>query len=410
MTALHLDADHARRFLVARHFLAPPRALPSSEEAVLAVVDRLGSLQFDPLDVPGARNHDLVLHARLRGPVREHCEALLYPGEGPRRLFEAYNKSLNILPLDDLPFHRVAFARGPDTMTGRVLREHAKVARKILARLAAEGPLAPSAFDQTARIDGYWGTSTSLSRHVLEALFVTGQVAIARREGVKRVYDLPERVFPEELHQRRVDAEEAWTQRLFSRHRAVGLMGEGGATELVTGTGTARERVRRTHALVDRGLLLRAHVEGVKGVRHVLAGELHLLEETARHSRRAKAVAFLAPLDPLMWDRRLVLALFGFDYVWEVYTPLAKRKHGYYVLPILFGDRLVGRVEPRFDRKETTLHVRAVWLERGFALETPGFEAAFHDALSAYARFVGATRTTFGRGKLAAALGGKGSA
>jgi len=218
------------------------------------------------------------------------------------------------------------------------------------------------------------------------------------------VYDLPERVFPAAIHQRRVDDEEAWTQRLFSRHRAVGLMGEGGATELVTGTGTARERTRRTHALVERGLLVRAHVEGVKGVRHVLSSERALVEETARPSRRAQAVAFLAPLDPLMWDRRLVRALFGFDYVWEVYTPLAKRKHGYYVLPILFGDRLVGRVEPRFDRAERTLHVRAAWLERGFPLETPGFVSAFHDALAAYARFVGAARTTFGRGKLTAAL------
>ncbi|MBK7396328.1 MAG: YcaQ family DNA glycosylase [Myxococcales bacterium] len=408
MTALHLDADHARRFLVARHFLAPPRALPSSEEAVLAVVERLGSLQFDPLDVPGARNHDLVLHARLRGPVREHCEALLYPGEGPRRLFEAYNKSLNILPLDDLPFHRVAFARGPDTDRPGAPRAREGRAEDPGAARGRGAPrtrrLRPDRADRRLL-----GTSTSLSRHVLEALFVTGQVAIARREGVKRVYDLPERVFPEEIHARRVDDEEAWTQRLFSRHRAVGLMGEGGATELVTGTGTARERVRRTHALVDRGLLLRAHVEGVKGVRHVLASERPLLEETARPSRRAKAVAFLAPLDPLMWDRRLVLALFGFDYVWEVYTPLAKRKHGYYVLPMLFGDRLVGRVEPRFDRKERALHVRAVWLERGFSVETPGFAPAFHDALTAYARFVGAARTTFGRGKLAAALGGKGS-
>lgn len=399
-----LTAEHARRFLVARQLLAPPRGLASSPDSVLAVVRRFGAVQFDPLDVPGARNHELVLHARVKGDVRAHVEALLYPAAGERRLFEAYNKSLNLLPVEDLPFHRVAFARGPETHWGRLLEEHAGVVREILARLSREGPLAAEAFDRTQTIQGAWGTKTSLSRHVLEALFVTGRVSLARREGNKRVYELPERVFPAHVLAQRLDAEEAWTQRLLSRHRAVGLMGEGGATELVYGTGSAAERVRRTRALVARGTLVPVEVEGVRGVRHVLAAEVPLLERTARAARRAPAVSFVAPLDPLLWDRRLLRELFGFDYVWEVYTPEAKRKHGYYVLPILFGSGLVGRIEPRFSREDRRLHVAQVWFEAGFS---PGaeFVAAFVAALRDYARFVGAARVTFGRGKAVAALG-----
>src|SRR5438034_2314453 len=109
--ALRLSADHARRFLVRRHLLDPPRSLPAKPASVLRVVDRLGSLQFDPLEVPGARNHDLVLHDRIAGYRREWCDRWLYGSPSKRRLIELYNKSLNILPMAELPYHRAAWER-----------------------------------------------------------------------------------------------------------------------------------------------------------------------------------------------------------------------------------------------------------------------------------------------------------
>src|SRR5690349_11631773 len=107
MRPLALSRDHARRFLVRRHLLDPARSLVPEPASVMAVVERLGSLQFDPLEVPGARNHDLVLHARIEGYARALCDDLLYAPPGERRLFEAYNKSLNILPVEELPFFRL---------------------------------------------------------------------------------------------------------------------------------------------------------------------------------------------------------------------------------------------------------------------------------------------------------------
>ena len=117
-------------------------------------------------------------------------------------------------------------------------------------------------------------------------------------------------------------------------------------------------------------------------------------------------VSFLGPLDPLIWDRKGILrGLFAFDYLWEVYVPEAKRKWGYYVLPMLFGDRFVGRIEPRLDRKSKTLAIVAIWFEAGFEpMDSPAFLAAFAEAIEAYRSFVGAERVTWPRTRAGRAL------
>ena len=173
-------------------------------------------------------------------------------------------------------------------------------------------------------------------------------------------------------------------------------MGVGGAGELVLGTGKAPERARTTAALVEEGVLIPAAVEGFREVRHVLADELPILEATEKPRRTAPSVSFVAPLDQLMWDRRLVKGLFGFDYIWEVYIPAPKRRHGYYVLPLLFGDRLVGRIEPRYERASRTLRIAGIWFEDGFGpMEEPHFVPALANALDAYRSFVGAQSVTW---------------
>jgi hypothetical protein len=160
------------------------------------------------------------------------------------------------------------------------------------------------------------------------------------------------------------------------------------------GTGKAPERVRQTAALVERGLIAPVTVDGLKGPRYIVSAEQSVLEAAADWNEdRHRDVAFLAPLDPLMWDRRLLRDLWEFDYLWEVYVPEAKRRWGYYVLPILFGDRLVGRIEPRLDRAARTLRMAGLWWEEGFApRRAEGFVPAMRRALRDYSAFVGATK------------------
>lgn len=391
LPGVHLSAAAARRFLVHRHLLAPPRALPARARSVLAVVRTLGSLQFDPLDIPGARNHELVLHARVAGYRRGWCERWLY---GPdRRLFEAYNKSLNILPIEELPYHRISWTRGWPGY-GPLLAGHTADTARILATIADRGPLPSSYFSReiSHTLQGGWGPMRA-GRLLVEGLFVSGRLAIARRDGNTRYYDLPERLYPAELLARPVEDGAALRHRLLTRFRGVGLLGAGGAAEVTTGTGPAAARKRSIEALAAEGVLLPVTVEGVRGPRWLLAEEAPVLDA----GPPGGGVTFLAPLDPLMWDRRLVRELFGFDYTWEVYTPAKKRKHGYYVLPILFGDRLVGRLEPRLDRSTGVLTVAGLWHEAGFEPKRR-YRAAFDEALEAYRRFVDADRISLSDG------------
>jgi len=400
---LQISADHARRFLVRRHLLDPPRALPAKPASVLKVIDRLGSLQFDPLEVPGTRNHDLVLHNRIRGYQRDWCERWLYGKD--RRLIELYNKSLNILPADELPFYRLAWSRSASSY-GEFLGQHKGLADRIRDHIRESGPVSTASFrDVKDRIQWWWdndaSTSTTAARAVMEALFVVGDLGISRREGNRRFYDLIERLVPARLLDTHVSEEEQRRHRLLSRHRGVGLMAVGGASELVAATGSAADRARTTAALVEEGTLVPVAVEGFREVRHVLAGELPILKKAARRTAAAPSVSFLAPLDPLMWDRRLVKGLFGFDYIWEVYVPAPKRRHGYYVLPLLFGERLVGRIEPRFERASGTLRIAGIWFEDGFGpMEEPGFGPALAEALDAYQRFIGAKTTSWPHSRL----------
>jgi hypothetical protein len=227
-------------------------------------------------------------------------------------------------------------------------------------------------------------------RSVLEAYTVTGVVGLARREGNLRYYDLLERLLPTELLAHEVPEREQLLHKLLSRYRAHGLLGAGGAGGTFDRIANPPERKELHKELVDSGALVPIDVEGVRGKRFVLAEELALLQAPPEPK---PSVAFIAPFDSLLWDTALLERLFGFDFVWEGFFKPEKRRWGYYVLPILFGDRFVGRIEPRIDREQGCVEVLGVWWEEGFApRRADGFVEAMRDALGAYLRFAGADR------------------
>ena len=402
-----VPAAVARRFLVLRHLLAPPRALPAEPTSVIRVVDRLGSLQFDPLEVAG-RNHDLTLLARVDGYRRSWTEDLLY---GDRVLYETYNKMFSLVPTAELPWYRITWDLRHEEHRGGAFDDHGPLVEELLERVRAGGPLSSTDVEPRAAIDWYW-RPTNQVRALLEALAEAGILGISRREGNRRIYDLTERLFPAELLARRPDQREQRRHKLLSRYRGNGLLGATGEYTLWAGTGPTAERGALRSELVDMGAITPVVVEGLRGPRFVVTGELPLLdaaeaeiaaergETPGRPGGCAPGAAFLAPLDPLAWDRDLLLRLWGFDYRWEVYVPAAKRRWGYYVLPLLYGDRFVGRIEPRIDRAANTLRVLGVWWEEGFdplGDANPGFVDAFAEALRAHRDFAGLAKVALPR-------------
>jgi len=399
----------ARRFMVLRHGLAPPRALPSGPDSVMAVVTRLGSLQFDPLEVAG-RNHDLVLLARISGYRREWTDALLYQD---RLLYETYNKGLSLVPTAELPYYRIAWDRSSRRHDASSFDEHAPLVTELLDRIRAGGELSSTDIEPRAAIDWYW-RPTNQVRALLEALGEAGVLGLSRRAGNRRYYDLVERLFPAELLAERRDEHEQLLHKLLSRFRANGLLGRSGQAEIWLGLGRVipapgdpawKARAALRDELLERGDILPVEVDGIKGMRYVLGEDLPWLDaaeaelaEGRGTGDRQPGAAFLAPLDPFVWDRDLLRGLYDFDYVWEVYVPEKRRRWGYYVLPILFGDRLVGRIEPRIDRKAGALRILGLWWEAGFdPLATPGFSEAFAAAVEAHRAFGGVRRVVMPR-------------
>ena len=388
---MNVTAEAARRFLVARQMLAPARSLKGGPAAVLEVFRRLGSVQFDPLAVAG-RNHDLVLHARVADYDPAWCDRLYER----REIFEAYNKGLSLVPTSEFAWFRGTLSRNAP----RTLAENAEVAKRVLARIRADGPLSALDFERERGSTSDWfGMPTNAVRAVLEAYAVTGVLGLARRDGNRRYYDLLERLVPRDVLARKVPLEEQLLHKLLSRYRAHGLLGVSGAGDVFGGLGPAqpddrwpgyRGRNALREELVERGDLVPVQVEGMRGKRFVLREEAKLLEAPPSPP---PSVAFAPPFDPIVWDRKLLASLFEFEYVWELFHPPAKRRWGWYVLPILFRDRFVGRIEPRIDRTEGRVQVLNVWWENRFVpRRVDGFVDAMRDALRAYLGFAGADR------------------
>jgi hypothetical protein len=380
---LTVTSETARRFLIARHFLAPARSL-TGLDGVLEVFRKLGSIQFDPIAVAG-RNHDLVLHARVAGYEPSWCDDLY----DRREIFEATNKALSYVPTDEFPWFRHVMGRKGPRFHNAALADNAAVAERVLERIRAEGPLSSNDFEHEAgRTKNWFGMPENAVRSVLEAYTVTGVIGLARREGNRRYYDVLERLLPAEVLAQEVPERQQLLHKLLSRYRAHGLLGAGGAGGTFDRIAVPQERKTLHKELVEAGALVPVDVEGVRTKRFVLPEEIGLLEAPPEP---AASVAFVAPFDSLLWDSSLLASLFDFEYVWEGFFKPEKRRWGYYVLPIVFGDRFVGRIEPRIDRDRAGVEVFGLWWEDGFAPgRADGFVDAMRDALGAYLRFAGA--------------------
>jgi uncharacterized protein YcaQ len=328
---------------------------------VEAQFDALGVVQLDAINVL-ERTQFVVLFSRLGAYDVEAVHALTGPGGS---LWEYWGHAASLLPMADQPLLRWRMEQGGTYVVGPARQarreawyeEHAGYLDAVLAEICDRGPLAASQLSDPRRRDGEWWNRRSVGRQALEWLFNTGEVAAWRTRSFERVYDLPERVIPAEVLARPTPpADEAQRQLL---RRAAVRLGVGTAPDLASyyllQPATARRRVAE---LVEAGELTAVAVEGWDETGYAPPGVA-----AKRPTRRTATL--LSPFDSLIWNRARTSRLFGFDYTIEVYVPAPRRRYGYYVLPVLLGDRLVGRLDLKADRGASVLRVAGAHVEPG---------------------------------------------
>ena len=357
---MRITLDQARTYLALLHF--DDRRLPEEADAMArlnAGVRRLGCVQYDPLDVVG-RNADLVLQSRVPGYRPELLYRALYED---RTLFEGVDKNFAIYAAEDFPAY--ARARVNLDQWRRATAEIQAAFPQVLAELEARGPLCSDDFPSGEKVGWAWGP-TRPARAALESLWLAGRLGMHHRKGTRHYFDLIERCLPAEILARPdPNATEAdycrW--QLLRRIRSVGLL-TGGASDALLGTNMkAAERAQALRELLESGAIFPVEIEGTKLTCYAAEADRPVLGRALTEAPPPEMRA-LAPLDNLLWDRKLVEKLFGFAYRWEVYVPQAQRKYGYYVLPVFCANRFVARFEPEKYRGGK-LRILTWWWEPG---------------------------------------------
>ncbi len=381
----------ARQFILAKQGLIGPYRFIGKEGAC-AYVRQAGCIQFDPVDVCG-KNAELTLQSRVKGFRKTMLQELLYQD---RKLVDYADKELSIWPAEDWPYFSSYRERSRETGSTFDGLEDLKV--EALAYIEENGPVCSDTLPIEGEIywhssmhwSGNWHKKSQAARSVLEQLYTDGVLIIHHKNGSRKYYDLAKRYFPESVlcaENPCKDEEDFLAWRVLRRIGAVGLLWDKNSTALLGISLNAEKRKQILADMTKAGIIYPAAVEGIKPLFYYRAEDNALMQAVVEGSADLKPrMSFIAPLDPLMWDKAMIQALWDFQYSWEIYTPAVKRKYGYYTLPVLFGDQFVGRIAPVSDRKEGILRVKGLWWEPEVR-QTKKLQAALERTLLAFGKF-----------------------
>ena len=397
-----LTPTQARRLAITRQRLAGERATPDTR-GIMDVMRDLGCLQIDPISAV-ARSPLLVLWSRLGAYDPAHLDALLWR---ERKLFEYWAHCASIVLTEDYPIYHALmrnYATDDSPWDRRVrqwIADNDALRRTILARIRRDGPLparelAEDGIAPQAWVSTGWTSGRNVGR-MLDFLWMQGKIMVAGRNGLQKTWDLTERVLP------------AWTPREKWSGREIARRA---AEQSLRALGVATARQIERHFIRGRypglqdvlaelesaGRIARVRIvengDAWKGEWYIHSDDAPQLERLTRDWQ--PRTTLLSPFDNLICDRARTNLLFDFDYTIEIYVPAAKRKYGYYVLPILHGDRLIGRIDPTMDRANQRLTINAVYAERD-APKSRQTARAIADAIEDLAGFLGAKEIVYTR-------------
>ena len=393
---LTVTREQARQFILSKQGLLG-RYRFAGKDGAYRYIRQAGCIQYDPVDVCG-KNAELTLQSRVKGFTKQTLSDLLYKD---RLLMDYSDKELAIWASADWPYfsgyrekskiHGASFPGIPELEEQAIayIREHGPVSSDTLL---IEGTVF---WHSSMHWSGNWSGQSQAARSVLEQLYTDGVLIIHHKSGSRKFYDLADRhLSPALLAAENPCPDEAsflqW--RIRRRIGAVGLLWNRRSDAWLGIPMTTEQRDRAFEALEKAGSIAPVQVEEVRFPLYLLTDDSALMEAvTAGTIDQKPRLEFLAPLDPMLWDRKLIEALWDYRYSWEIYTPAEKRKYGYYVLPMLWGSRFIGRVEAAADRKTAALIVKNIWYEDGVK-RTKKLSAALDGAIRRLAKLNGCGR------------------
>jgi uncharacterized protein YcaQ len=348
-SSVKISTSTARRLAVRPQGLDGGWRLPKGKEGAAQAVERLGYVQIDTIAVVERAHHHVLWTRRS-----DYTPQMLHDLQAKdRRVFETWTHAAAYAPMSDYRYH-LPMMRARAGRLGRWMKQNARVMEAALDRIRAEGPLGSADFEAIGRRGPWWGWKPA--KVALEMLLLTGELMVTERRNFHRIYDLTERVLPAGTDRSEPAPEELAR---FAVRRLLGGLGVASLHEVQWDLRESRRESRKAvsgaiREMADAGEVTPVEVEGLEG-----EGYYALTESLAAASRRGRTqVHLLSPFDNLVIWRRRLKKLFGFDYTIECYVTAPKRRYGYFCLPVLWGDRFVGRLDPKADRKGKTFIVR----------------------------------------------------
>jgi uncharacterized protein len=362
-----ISLQQARNLSLAAQGMLQRSEKKATKADVLKAIRRMHLLQIDTIHVI-ARSPYLVLWSRLGDYPPAWLDELLEEG----KLFEHWAHAYCFIPIEDYPLHRrravdtSQVKKWPIGWAVKLLKENPPHVERVRRHLLENGSVRSAEFENTERVPGGWW-NWKAEKDVLEAMLLTGEVMVARRQNFQRVYDLRERVLPGWSDEDLPSHEECQREFDLRSVKAVGIAVPSWVPDYFRQPKNGTEA--RLEALAARGMIHPVEVEGMKERAYVHRDHLNLLRKAASDGLEPGQTILLSPFDPLIWDRKRLSQLFGFDYQIECYTPAAKRKYGYFTLPILHQGKIVGRLDPKAHRDKGVFEVRTIHLEPGVAVD-----------------------------------------
>lgn len=362
------------------------------KEGALAYVKQAGCIQYDPVDVCG-KNAELSLQSRVKGFEKQMLQELLYQD---RRLIDYSDKEIAIFAVEDWPYFSGYRERSREH--GQSFEKIPELEEQALEFIAQHGPVSSDTLPIEGQVfwhssmhwSGNWHKESQAARSVLEQLYTDGVLIIHHKTGSRKFYDLASKHIDENILAAEnpcADEMDFIKWRICRRIGAIGLLWNRRSDAFLGIAMEAEQREEAFSQLLASGTIHEIRVAGIKWPLYMLATDKLLLEAVLTGELDTKArVEFLAPLDPMLWDRKLIEALWDYRYSWEIYTPAAKRKYGYYVLPMIYGEDFIGRIEAIADRKTHTLTVKNIWYEPGVR-KTKKLDRDLDRAIRRFAKF-----------------------